>query len=222
MTDSSQEGSPSRDTRADQATEETPYEEGKRAGTHPFVVVIVVILGLWFLLWLYIPSSQNKRATTSKPPPTSLIQSVEDTPVMFRVQAALPELNLVTIVVPPQATDSQVMGLLLRFRTARLDNTLSTLLPATTPEHQLGNHAVAEIFVFSDRKYAAKEAVAVLARGAHAPGHLYPQAIPFEEAMEKVRGHYRIDLNDRGRPDRASLGFADESGVHSKHYQSLF
>jgi hypothetical protein len=40
--------------------------------------------------------------------------------------------------------------------------------------------------------------------------------------MEAVRGHYRIDLNDTGNPDTGSLGFADESGVHSKHYRRIF
>jgi len=63
---------------------------------------------------------------------------------------------------------------------------------------------------------------AMLSRGAHAPGELYPSAVPFEVAMEHVRGHYRIDLNDTGHPDKASIGFADESGIHSKHYRELF
>lgn len=47
-------------------------------------------------------------------------------------------------------------------------------------------------------------------------------AVPFEIAMEAIRGHYRIDLNDTGNPDSASLGFADESGVHSKQYRKIF
>jgi len=40
--------------------------------------------------------------------------------------------------------------------------------------------------------------------------------------MEEIRGHYRIDLNNAGSPDAASLGLADESGVHSKHYRKIF
>jgi hypothetical protein len=40
--------------------------------------------------------------------------------------------------------------------------------------------------------------------------------------MEHVRGHYRIDLNDTGHPDKASIGFADESGIHSKRYREIF
>jgi hypothetical protein len=29
-------------------------------------------------------------------------------------------------------------------------------------------------------------------------------------------------LNNTGAPDTASIGFADESGVHSKHYRKIF
>jgi hypothetical protein len=86
----------------------------------------------------------------------------------------------------------------------------------------MGDNALAEIYVFSERAYATAEAVSLLARGAHTPGELYPRAIPFEVAMEHVRGHYRIDLNNPADPDQASLGFADESGVHSRSYRALF
>jgi hypothetical protein len=141
---------------------------------------------------------------------------------MFKVQATIADVNAVSVVVPPQATDSQIVGLLKRLKQARLANALSTHIPPTTPGHKLGAHAVAEIYIFSDPRHATADAVRVLARGAHTPGKLYPQAIPFEEAMEQVRGFYRIDLNDTGHPDKASIGFADESGVHSKHYREIF
>jgi hypothetical protein len=204
------------------SSEDDTYQEGKRAGAHPFVVILAVILGLWVLLWLYIPGSNTRRATVAPPAPSVDLDDVDVAPVMFQVKATVPALNVITVLVPPQATDSQVIGLLARFRTARLNNELSTLLPATTPGHKLGDNAIAEIYVFSDRTYATEEAVSVLARGAHAPGELYPQAIPFEVSMEHVRGHYRIDLNDTANPDKGSLGFADESGVHSKSYRLLF
>jgi len=199
-----------------------PYEEGKRAGAHPLVVIVGVIVGLWLLMWLYVPSSKQKPGTMPDRLPTAAAPDQDTAPVMFHVKTTIPELNVIIVMVPPQATDSQVVGLLNRLRQARLNNTLSTLVPATTSGHKLGDHAVAEIYVFSDARYGTQAAVSVLARGAHAPGDLYPQAIPFETAMEQVRGHYRIDLNDTGKPDQGSLGFADESGVHSKHYQRVF
>jgi len=142
---------------------------------------------------------------------------------MFSVAATVADMNAVSLLVPPQATASQIIGLVKKLREARLSNTLADLgIPATTPGHILGPHAIADVYIFSERQYATADAVRVLARGAHAPGELYPQAIPFEVAMEHVRGHYQIDLHDTGNPDQGSLGFADESGVHSKHYRRVF
>jgi hypothetical protein len=203
-------------------TDEHHYEEGKRAGLHPFVVILGVIAGLWMFIWLFVPNPKSKQGTVPEQPQSQLAEEADAAPVMFRVAVAVTDLNAVAVLVPEQATNSQIVGLLKRFRDARLANTLQKMLPATTPGNKLGEHVVAEIFVFSDPTYANAEAIKVLTRGAHTPGELYPQAIPFEVAMEHVRGHYRIDLNNTSKPDTAALGFADESGVHSRHYRLLF
>jgi hypothetical protein len=199
-----------------------PYQEGKRAGLHPLVVVLGILVGLWLFVALIVPSSRNKQATGTEGPNVSVIEDPEAAPVMFKVQTTILEMNTLGLVVPPQATDSQVVALLKRLKQARLDGMLGEQLPSTTPGHKLGDHAVADIFIFSDKQLADADTVRTLARGAHAPGTLYPNAVPFEVAMEQVRGHYRIDLNDTGSPDKGSLGFADESGVHSKHYKRIF
>jgi hypothetical protein len=207
---------------SEQNRDQGPYEEGKRAGAHPALVIVGIIAGLWILMWLYVPSSKQKPGFVPAPMQGAPVEDIEAAPVMFKVKTVMPELNAVGILVPHQATESQVAGLLKRFRDARLNGTLSSLLPPTTPGHRLGEHAIADIYVFSDQQYVRPEVIGVLARGAHVPGELYPQAVPFEAAMEQVRGHYRIDLNDTGHPDNASIGFADESGIHSKSYRHLF
>jgi len=203
---------------------EGPYEEGRRAGAHPLAVVLSVILGLWLVIWLASPKGKQTQAPANPELASKVLveQEKDEAPIIFRVKATVKEFNAIGLLVPDQATDSQIVGLLRRFRQARLDNQLTTLLPPTTPKHKLGEHAVADIFIFSDAKFAKTDAISVLSRGAHAPGELYPSAVPFEIAMEHVRGHYRIDLNDTGHPDKASIGFADESGIHSKHYRELF
>ena len=199
-----------------------PYEEGKRAGAHPLLVVFGILLGLWLFVALIVPSSRNKQATGTEGPNVSVIEDPEAAPVIFKVQTTIPEVNTIGLVVPTQATDSQVVGLLKRLKQERLAGSLSDHVPATTPGHKLGDHAIADIYIFSDKKYAEADTIRTLTRGAHAPGTLYPNAIPFEVAMEAVRGHYRIDLNDTGSPDKGSLGFADESGIHSKHFRRIF
>ena len=202
--------------------EQPHYEEGKRAGAHPLLVVFGILLGLWLFVALIIPSSRNKQATGTEGPTAPVVEDPEAAPVIFKVQSIVGDMNAVSLVVPAQAPDSQIVGLLKKLRGERLTGTLGDHIPPTTPGHKLGDHAIADIYVFSDAKYAETEAVRTLARGAHAPGTLLPSAIPFEIAMEAVRGHYRIDLNDTGAPDKGSLGLADESGVHSKHYRKIF
>ena len=203
-------------------SEPHPYEEGKRAGAHPILVILSVIGALWLLLWLFVPNPRQKQGTLPERVQEPITAESEAAPVIFKVAATIPDMNAIGVLVPREATTSQIIGLLKRFRDARLNHPLSHLMPPTAPGHTLGDHAIADIYIFSDPRYATPEAVRVLARGAHAPGALYPQAIPFEEAMEHVRGHYRIDLNDTANPDTASLGFADESGVHSAHYRRIF
>lgn len=199
-----------------------PYEEGKRAGAHPLLVVFGILIGLWLFVALIVPSSKNKQATGTEGPTVSVMEDPEAAPVMFKVQTIILEMNTLGLVVPPQATDSQISALLKRLKQERLDGTLNKQLPATTPGHKLGDHAIADIFVFSNPTFAEGDTMRSLAQGAHTPGTLYPNAIPFEVAMEAVRGYYRIDLNDTANPDTGSLGFADESGVHSKHYRRIF
>jgi hypothetical protein len=199
-----------------------PYEEGKRAGIHPLIVVFVTLFGLWLFVALIVPSSKNKQVAGTEGPAGPIIEDLEAAPVLFKVHATVPEMNAISLIVPPEATESQVAGLLKRFKRDRLAGTLTDLLPPTTAGHKLGDHAVADIYIMSDPHYAQADVIRTLTRGAHAPGNLYPQAIPFEVAMEQIRGHYRIDLNNTGNPDSASLGFADESGVHSKQYRKIF
>ncbi len=204
------------------ADDQGPYEEGKRAGVHPLVVVFGVLFGLWLFVALIVPSSRNKQATGMEGPAGLIVEDPEAASVLFKVHAIVSDMNAISLVVPQQATDSQIAGLLKRLRKERLGNTLKELVPATTPGHKLGDHAVADIYITSDKTYAAADVIRTLTRGAHAPGALYPSAVPFEVAMEEIRGHYRIDLNNTISPDIASLGFADESGVHSKHFRKIF
>jgi hypothetical protein len=202
--------------------DESPYQEGKRAGLHPLIVVFGVLLGLWLFVALIVPSSRNKQAAGTEGPSGPVIEDPEAAPVIFKVQSTVPDMNAVSIVVPAQATESQVVALLKRLKKERLAGTLTDLIPATTPGHKLGDHAVADIYVLSDPIYAQEDVIKTLSRGAHAPGGLYPDRVPFEVAMEEIRGHYRIDLNNTGAPDTGSIGFADESGVHSKGYRKIF
>ena len=115
------------------------------------------------------------------------------------------------------------VALLNFFQKARKEDALDTVLPPTTPQDSQGNFAIADVYIFSEKSYAKEESAKALGRGAHAPGEFYPSSIPYEVAMEHVRGHYAIDLYDKTQPEKASLGFGEEeTGVFSKTYQRIF
>src|SRR5918992_3868118 len=123
--------------------DQNPYEEGKRAGAHPLVVFFGIIVGLWLLIAVCLPNPKRDRQGAVPDNPENVQKATEDAdaaPVMFRVMTTVPDVNAVSIVVPEQATTSQIVGLLKRFREARLNNTLSDLIPPTTAGHKLGPH----------------------------------------------------------------------------------
>ncbi len=205
---------------------DTQHNQGKRVGIHPILVIFGVIFGLWLFITMIIPKSKDDKLQPGNPAQSvgamrlSTISS--DLVPTFKLNASIPEMNAIILLVPPVTTDSQVMALINHLRNARADGTLSNIVPPTTAQDELGNFAIADFYIFSDPEYAVPEAAKALSRGAHAPGEFYPTRIPFEEAMEQVRGHYGINLHNRTTPETASLGFGEPTtGVYSKNYHPL-
>lgn len=200
--------------------------QGKRIGAHPIIVIFGVILGIWLFITLIIPKSKDDKQQPGKPAKTvgtmRLSSISRDLVPAFKASATLPDMNAISLLVPPDTTDSQIMALIQHLRIARVEGTLSHIVPPTTAQDELGDFAIADFYIFSEPRYAVPDAAEALSRGAHAPGEFYPTSIPFEEAMEHVRGHYAINLHNRTRPETASLGFGEPTtGVYSKHYQPL-
>ncbi len=202
--------------------------EGKRVGLHPALVLFGVIVGLWLFITMIIPKEKNtkqhKAGMPSQPEqPLSTHAFTDDVVPVFSTSATIPELKIVNLVVPSATTDSQIGALLNHLRTARQNNTLADLIPATTPGDELGNFAIADIYIFSETEHGIAQTTKVLSRGAHAPSTIYGETIPYEVAMEQVRGHYSINLHDRTNPDTGTLGFGEEeTGVYSERYQKIF
>ncbi len=203
-------------------------ERNKRAGLHPAFVIFGIIAGLWIFVQAIIPTSRHTHPPQGHEAQSghtaTLLREARSAPVPpLTVTASLEESHAVSLLVPAQTTDSQIVALLHSLRESSTNHSLSSHLPATTPGHTLGDHAVADIYIFSDPEYAVAEAIHILSRGARTPGDFYQSAMPYEHAMEHVRGHYTINLHDRRRPERASLGFGeDATGLYSKRYLPLF
>ncbi len=201
--------------------------EGRRVGIHPLIVVFGLIFGLWLFTTLMIPKSKNipTHGPGASPYATAPLPDIISSDLIptFTVTGKIPAIHSITILVPQATTDSQVIALLQSFHKARLNHSLEGQLPATTPEDRLGAFAIADIYIFSKKHYAKPESAKALSRGAHAPGEFYPTSIPYEVAMEHVRGHYAINLYNKTQPEQASLGFGeDATGVYSKRYQRVF
>ena len=71
------------------SNEPNPYQEGKRAGIHPLIVVFAVLIGLWLFVFLIVPSSKNKQATGTEGPTGPIIEDPEAAPVLFKVRAVV-------------------------------------------------------------------------------------------------------------------------------------
>ena len=203
-------------------------QNGKRAGIHPMIVVFGVIFALWAFTQAIIPESKK-----IQPPQGHESQSVQTATILeearttdvptFKMTAAVPTMNAISVLVPEQTTDSQVAALVAYLRDARTDGTLSSILPPTTPNNHLGQFSIASIFIFSDRHYAVEEAIEILSVGAHAPGDFYGKEIPYEVAMEQVRGHYMVNLNNKTKTEQGTLGYGEEAtGLYSRRYLPIF
>ena len=205
-----------------------PQEQGKRVGLHPAIVIFGVIIGLWLFIQAIIPKSKDIHPPQGNEGRSEhlalLLKEAESVPVpSMKVTAQVEGMNALSLLVPQQTTDSQIVALLNHLRRSRMEGSLASQIPATTPGNTLGEFAVADVYIFSDPKYAVPEAIEILSVGAHAPGDFYQSTIPYEIAMEQVRGHYAVNLNRKSQPERASLGFGEiATGLYSRRYQPLF
>ena len=119
---------------------------------------------------------------------------------------------------------SQVSQLLVRFKKARFDETLVQYIPPTTKGDKLGPHAIADIYVFSEREWATPDTLRIVALGPHSPRDAKKKSVPtFAETISHVRGHYVINLHEAEHRERGSLGYADEDGgTQTPRYKELF
>ena len=203
-------------------------DPGKPTGGHPIAAVVGGIGALWLILLVVIPNPKDQPTdpttgrTTITPGMTTGTPSAPH--VTSRAMAVAPEYNAAAVLVPPDTTDEQVAQLLQRFKKARIDETLVQYIPPTSKGDKLGPHAIADIYVFSEKEWATTQVLQTMARGRHSPSDAKNQGGPaFAEAVGHVRGHYVINLHEAERRDRASLGYADEDGgIHGPNYKELF
>lgn len=194
-------------------------------GGHPIKAVVGGILVLWAILWVVIPNPKDQPVnptsgmTERTPGMTSGTPNVPH--VTSRTVAVLPEYNAAAVLVPPDTTKEQIAHLLEKFKRARINETLVQYVPATSKGDKFGPHAVADIYIFSEKEWATPDALRTVAKGPHSDDG--KPALSFKDVVAHVRGHYVINLHEAEHRDRGSLGYADEQGsTHGSHYEELF
>ena len=95
-----------------------PQEQGKRVGLHPAIVIFGVIIGLWLFIQAIIPKSKDIHPPQGNEAPSEhlalLLKEAESAPVpSIKVTARVQKMNALSLLVPQQTTDSQVVALLL-------------------------------------------------------------------------------------------------------------
>jgi hypothetical protein len=193
-------------------------------GGHPVKAVLGGILVLWLILWVIIPNPKEqpidpKTGMTERTP--GMTTGKPNLPhVTSRPAAVLLEFNAAAVVVPPDTTSDQVAHLLQRFKQARVDQTLVQYVPPTIKGDKLGPHAIADIYIFSEKEWATAETLRAIARGSQAGDK---QGLNFRDVVPHIRGHYVINLHEPEHRDRGSLGYADEAGTtYGTGYKELF
>jgi hypothetical protein len=123
-----------------------------------------------------------------------------------------------SILVPPDTTREQIKELICEFRKARRANTISTMVPPTTPGEEYGDYAVMIIFVFSEPRWAS----AAKLRDYWNPGISYSRTKTarktHKEYEKHIRGEYYYSI---GSEEYGSVGYSDRI-FSTKDYKRLF
>ncbi len=115
------------------------------------MTIVMKAASLAFLLLIALPGptpgySQRSQVTAQGAPPAS---------PAFKVAGR--DSTALTVLVPPPTTQVQLAALLNKFRTARMNGTLATLIPATTPRGSKGPYGIVMVFVLSDPTLATSQ-----------------------------------------------------------------
>ena len=119
-----------------------------------------------------------------------------------------------SIVVPADVTEPQLVALINGFRVARANGTLAKLIPPTTPNGSRGPYAAVEVFVFTDEAWATSTRLRAFRN---------PQTSGIS-ASEKafganIRAYYLHPLTGA---EFGSIGYEDQGFKYTAIYKKLF
>ena len=119
-----------------------------------------------------------------------------------------------SIVVPQNATSEQLRALILQFRAARKNNSLSTMIPPTTPSGQLGDYAIVWVLVLTDRDRASTDK---LQRFIDSSAESRADKEFEKKYVKRIKAEYFYS----GSEEYGNLGY-DNGVAPSPNYEKLF
>lgn len=119
-----------------------------------------------------------------------------------------------SIVVPRNTTSEQLQALILQFRAATKSNSLSTMIPATTPGGQLGDYAIIWVLVLTDRGWASTDN---LQRFINSSAESAPDKKYDKEYVKHIKAEYFYSDSE----EYGNLGY-DDGEYQSPNYKKLF
>ncbi len=141
----------------------------------------------------------------------SLTADAEGLP-KFKVTAR--DTTTLALVVPPATTKGDLKNLILAFRNARQQQTLSILIPATTPGGAMGNYGVVWIFIFTEPNWATENKLRAFIRSSlkSASDRRFDK-----EYARHIKAEYYYSLSG----EHGNLGY-DDGMVRSPGYAKIF
>ena len=119
-----------------------------------------------------------------------------------------------SIVVPRNTTSEQLQALILQFRAARKSNSLSTMIPATTPGGQLGDYAIIWVLVLTDRGWASTDN---LQRFINSGAESATDKKHDKKYVKHIKAEYFYSQSE----EYGNLGY-DDGAYESPNYKKLF
>jgi hypothetical protein len=123
----------------------------------------------------------------------------------------------IAILVSSETTDDELKLLINEFRKARTENTLSRMIPPTTPGGPKGDYFSVWIYVFTEASWASTER---LKKFVNASAYSKSDLKYSREYAHHIRAEYYFL---QGESEYGILGYEDETGSYrSKNYMKLF
>jgi hypothetical protein len=131
-----------------------------------------------------------------------------------------------SLVVPPSTPKDQLKKLIYAFKEAKQNNTLSQMIPPTTPGGIKGQYAIIQIFVFDDPKWATEEILKKYLGANHPLVYSNNYKQKYEKFERQVSHHIKAYYwaNPFGQ-EEGSIGISTESGgkrIVTPNYEKLF